>query len=106
MADRGFSKIVMDFIKTHKLEIFGLAAILFIASFFYFYHITQKGFFFYDEAYYMLIANTYAKTPRLILDYATGVDSLQNLTTKYLSGAIFFQTSIKPAYILLDTLGI
>ncbi|OGD40487.1 hypothetical protein A2833_00770 [Candidatus Azambacteria bacterium RIFCSPHIGHO2_01_FULL_44_55] len=96
----------MDFIKTHKLEIFGLAAILLIASFFYFYQITQKGFFYYDEAFYMLNANTYAKMPRLILDYATGTDSLQNLTTKYLPGVIFFQTTIKPAYILLNTLGI
>ena len=97
----------MDYIKNNKLKIIGLTAILLLASFFYFYHITQKGFFNTDEALFVLMADSYSRIPCIAFDYIFNAKGhLQNIVEKYLPGLIFFSTSERPLHIFLNTLGI
>lgn len=97
---------MIEKIKTHKIEIFGLMAILLMAGFFYFYNITQKGLFGYDEAFQLLTGNSYAQIPKIGINHLLGNGTLLDLTAKYLPGNIFFQTSTRPPFVFLNALGI
>lgn len=97
---------MIEKIKTHKIEIFGLIAILLMAGFFYFYNVTQKGLFGYDEAFQLLTGNSYAQIPKIGIHYLLGQGTLQDLTAKYLPGNIFFQMSTRPPFAFLNALSI
>ncbi|MBI2635358.1 MAG: glycosyltransferase family 39 protein [Parcubacteria group bacterium] len=97
---------MIEKIKAHKIEIFGLIAILLMAGFFYFYNITQKGLFGYDEAFQMLTGNSYAQIPKIGVNYLLGNGTLEDLTAKYLPGNVFFQMSSRPTFAFLNALGI
>ncbi len=71
---------MIEKIKTHKIEIFGLIVILLMAGFFYFYNITQKGLFGYDEALQLLTCISYAQIPRIGIFYLLGQGTFQDLT--------------------------
>lgn len=98
--------IMIETIKKHKIEILGLTVILLLASFFYFYHITQRGFFEYDEAFLLLTGNSFAQVPKIGIDYLLGKGTIQDLTAKYLPGTVLFQTSNRPIFVFLETIGI
>ncbi|MDP2638664.1 MAG: glycosyltransferase family 39 protein [Candidatus Azambacteria bacterium] len=90
-----------------KIEIFGLAIILLSAGFFYFYNITQKGFFTHDEAWFSLTGNTYAAIPKILVSHILNPQiSIEDLTLKYLPGHILFGTSVRPLFIFINALGI
>ena len=98
--------MMIEKIKKHKMEIFGLIAILLMAGFFYFYNITQKGLFGYDEAFQLLTGNSYAQIPKIGVNYLLGRGALGDLTAKYLPGNVFFQMSTRPPFAFLNALGI
>jgi len=97
---------MIEKLSKYKIEIFGLIAILLLASFFYFYHIAQKGIFTYDEGNNFLMANTYASAAKTVMNYILHGGNLQDLALQYLPGAIFFTTTAKPLFIILGALGI
>lgn len=94
-------------LENHKIKILLISVVLLIASFFYFYHITQRGFFNDDEALFMLTAHTYSQIPHIALDhFFNAKDNFKNTIKKYLPGIISFSTSERPLYIFFDTFGI
>lgn len=98
---------MIEKLKEYKIEIFGLIAILLLAGFFCFYNITQKGFFEYDEAWFSLVGSTYAAIPKILINHILHPQiNIEILTLKYLNGHIFFYTSARPFFILMNAFGI
>ncbi len=98
---------MMEKLKRHKIEIFGLITILLLTSFFYFYNITQKGFFDHDEAFFSLTGNTYAAAPKILINHILHPQvSIEDLISEYLPGHILFGTSVRPLFIFVNALGI
>jgi len=101
------AKMTIEKLKEHKIEILCLAIILLLASFFYFYKITQKGFFDHDEAWFSLTGNTYAAIPKILISHILHPQiNVEAITLKYLPGHILWGTSVRPLFIFVEALGI
>ncbi len=99
--------MITDQLRKRKIEILVLGAIMLLASFFYFYHITQKGFFDHDEAWFSLTGSTYAAIPKILISHILHPEiNIEDLTLKYLPGHILFGTSVRPFFIFISALGI
>ncbi|KKR85402.1 MAG: hypothetical protein UV99_C0011G0017 [Parcubacteria group bacterium GW2011_GWC1_43_61] len=99
--------MMIEKLKEHKIEILCLAVILLLASFFYFYNITQKGFFDHDEAWFSLTGNTYAAAPKILINHILHPQiSVEDLIAQYIPGHILFGTSFRPFFIFVNALGI
>ena len=99
--------MIKNYLQKNKIEILILGVIMLLASFFYFYHITQKGFFDHDEAWFSLVGNSYAAIPKILISHILNPQiNIEDLTLKYLPGHILFGTSVRPLFIFVEALGI
>lgn len=94
------------FTKNQKTILVVLFLVIVVSGFLYFYHITEKGLFGYDEALFMLIAQSFSALPKIAWQYALHQNDIRPIVLSNLPGHIFFQTSARPIFILSDIIGI
>lgn len=92
-------------LKEHKKETFGLIAILLLAGFFYFYNISQKGLFEWDEGFHLMVSSSYVSAFKVFVSHLLNPDiSLNDLAKQTFSGPVYFTANSRPVLIFLDFL--